>query len=304
MASGVLTGEHRLNDLLAAGSGILAVQTYTSQGADFLHGLVMIDVTTGQVTEAMPLGPSSLRTADHRLGEFALAGYATPRRPNQRILLARPPAAPVELAVIPGVDYVRVRLTPRAVLALGGGKLYRVERTPGQPVQTLGAAEHFTWNDADEVTGTYWSEGNRIYRSGSATPLLVLSEAKRVLALGFDPLQQKLYFATEIGLSRVAVDGTDREDILKSVKNTAPGPVANDEWLFPTGRGDIYAYNGRVRAPVNCYDNADFSHSLPYEVDTNTGRGRWLSDDPAYPFVEGTASSHFDTSRRAHYMRY
>jgi len=304
VASGVILGSHSMNELLAVGGGKVAVQTYASTaGADFLFGLVLVDVATGQASEAMPLASGGIRTADTRLGEFALAGYASGRSSAQKVYLHRPPAAPEELAIIQGVDYLRVRLTAHDVLALGGGAIYRVPRAPGIPFRRLGEAEHFTFNDADATAGVYWSKGNAIYRLGSTTPILVLTEATGVLALGFDSVQQKLYVATELGLSRTSADGTAREDILHAVKNTAPGPVANDQWLFPTGKGDIYAHNGRVRAPVNCYDNADLSNVLPYEIDTNTGLGRWMSEDPAYPFVEGTEWAHFDPDTNALYTR-
>jgi hypothetical protein len=69
------------------------------------------------------------------------------------------------------------------------------------------------------------------------------------------------------------------------------------------GKGDIYAHNGRVRAPVNCRDRAELSKNLPYEIDTNTGLGRWMSEDPAYPFVEGTEWGHFDPDTNALYTR-
>jgi len=294
-----------MNDLLAVGGGTVAVQTYApGSGNDFLYGLVLVDATTGAASEAMPLGNAGLHTADYHLGELALAGYAAPRANAQRVYLMRPPAAPVELATLQGMNHVRVRLTDHAVLALGGGSLYRIPRTPGVPFRALGEAEHFTWNPADAETGVYWSKGNRIYRSGSTAPLLELADAKTILALGFDAVQQKLYFATDVGLSRTAADGSGREDILHAVTKSAPGPIANDQWLFPTGKGDIYASNGRVRAPVNCYDSADLSHVLPYEIDTNTRSGRWMTDDPAYPFVEGTSFAHFDADIGAHYERY
>jgi hypothetical protein len=116
LASGVILGSHAMNELLAVGGGKVAIQTYASTaGADFLSGVVLVDVATGQASEAMPLANGAIRTADIRLGEIALAGYASGRSSAQKVYLHRPPAAPEELAIIPGVDYLHVRLTAHDV---------------------------------------------------------------------------------------------------------------------------------------------------------------------------------------------
>lgn len=302
-AKSIVTGNffnaHYMNELITVGDGYLAVGTW-SGGNSGLQGLAIVNEGTGVAHEALPLGPSYVRTGSYHQGRFAFGGKRSPNDPGYTIWEQSPQTAGAltVLATLPNTDYAVLRVGQAYVYAKAfdnGGAVWRIGKNGS--VEPFAGATHFTWDDTKEADSLFWSVGAAIYRVGASAPIVTLND--QVMALGFDAKQKKLYATTKLGLSRFDADGSQREDLLRA----RTGSAGNPDWMYPTGKDEIFADNGIVRFPVNCYNNADFSDVIPYELDTNRRAGRWLTTDANYPFFEGTDHPHFDAKDAAYYTR-
>lgn len=301
VVTGNFFGTHHMNELVAVGGGYVAVATWGG-GTQAQSGLVVFGEASRQGHEALPLGSGYVRTGDFAHGRFAFGGKAKKGDSAYTIWEQRPDLASglTVIATLPKTDFATIRVGLNYVYAKGTSTLWRIGKGGDAPLDTFAGATHFTWDDSSEANGLFWSTGASIRRVGVDAPIVTLSED--VMALGFDAKQKKLYATTSAGLVRFNADGSEREELLRAKANNAPGPVANDAWMYPTGKHEIFANNGIVRFPVNCYNNADLSDVVPYEVDTNKQTGRWLSSDPAYLFIAGI-HEHYDAVDAALYRR-